>query len=181
LLTLRGTPFLYYGEELGMGDVRVPRREIVDPPARRYWPLPLWWNRDGSRSPLPWGPTRPARTWMRMIPEVPTRNVETQAADRDSVLATYRRLIWLRRAEPALQVGGFEWVVRARDGVLAYRRTTPTQRILVAINLRPTRRAVDLHVGTARVLLSTATGSPTGPTNGRLELRPDEAVILREV
>ena len=54
LLTLRGTPFLYYGEEIALGDIKVPRRDIVDPPARRYWPLPLWWNRDGCRAPMPW-------------------------------------------------------------------------------------------------------------------------------
>ena len=80
LLTLRGTPFMYYGEEIALGDIKVPRREIVDPPARRYWPLPLWWNRDGCRAPMPWsgGPNggfTTGRPWLRMAPDFATRNV----------------------------------------------------------------------------------------------------------
>ena len=127
LLTLRGTPFLYYGEEIALGNIRVPRKEIVDPPARRYWPLPLWWNRDGCRSPMPWtgepnGGFTTGQPWLRLAPDHAIRNVAAQAADPGSVLSTYRRLLALRRTLPALQVGSFRWVVRARESVLAYRR-----------------------------------------------------------
>ena len=134
LLTVRGTPFLYYGEEIALGDVRVPRKEIVDPPARRYWPLRLWWNRDGCRAPMPWtaGPnggfTTGRRPWLRMAPDFATRNVAAQAADPGSVLSAYRALLALRRTLPALQTGSFRWVVRARDEVLAYRRDATASR-----------------------------------------------------
>ncbi|MEX0629515.1 MAG: alpha-glucosidase [Chloroflexota bacterium] len=180
LLTLRGTPFLYYGEEIGLGDVRLPRREIVDPPARHYWPLPMWWNRDACRAPLPWTAHRPARTWMRMAPDTATRNVERQAATDDSVLALYRRLIWLRKASPALQAGQFAWEVRARSGVLAYWRRTPDERVLVAINTRSTPASVALpDAGNWQVLLSTSP-APTGPiTAAALPLGPYQAAILR--
>ncbi|MEA2536097.1 MAG: alpha-glucosidase [Chloroflexota bacterium] len=139
LLTLRGTPFMYYGEEIGLGDIKVPRREIVDPPARRYWPLPLWWNRDGCRAPMPWtgGPNggfSTGRPWLRMAPDFATRNVAGQASDPDSVLSAYRRLVQARRTLPAIQTGSFRWVVRARDDVLAYRRDAPGEAVLVAIN-----------------------------------------------
>ncbi len=98
LLTLRGTPFLYYGEEIGLGDIRVPRREIVDPPARRYWPLPLWWNRDGCRAPMPWtagrtAASRAGRPWLRMAPDFATSNVTPRTPTPISVLATYRRIL----------------------------------------------------------------------------------------
>ena len=195
LLTLRGTPFLYYGEEIALGDVRVPRSEIVDPPARRYWPLPLWWNRDGCRAPMPWtgGPNggfSNVRPWMRMAPDYRTRNVAAQATDPDSVLATYRRLLALRRALPALEVGGFRWVVRARDEVLAYRRDAPGEAVLVAINLGIDPVAVALEdPATAalawQTLLATASPAADGtsaraPLDGAtLRLGPREAVILR--
>ena len=180
LLTLRGTPFLYYGEEIGLGNVRVPRREIVDPPARRYWPLPVWQNRDAARAPLPWTADRPARTWMRSTPDAATRNIERQAASSDSVLAFYRRLIWLRKSSPALQTGQFAWEVRARSGVLAYWRTAPDDRVLVAINTRPTPAAVTLpDAGEWQLLLSTSPDG-VGPIQpGRVPLRAYEAVILR--
>ncbi len=156
LLTLRGTPFLYYGEEIGMADVRIPRAEIVDPPARRYWPLPLWRNRDAARAPLPWSADPALRTWMRPPADAATRNVARQAADPESVLAFYRRLLWLRRSSPALQSGDFGWEVRARDGILAYWRTTPSERVLVAINIRSTTTALPLPDGPGwRVELST--------------------------
>jgi len=181
LLTLRGTPFLYYGEEIGLGDVRVPRREIVDPPARRYWPLPIWRNRDASRAPLPWTAEHPARTWMRMAPDAATRNVERQAATPDSVLACYRQLIWLRKASPALQTGEFAWEVRARSGVLAYWRQVPGERVLVAINTRDTRASVALPdtVDWQGLLTTSPAGFEQIPTTA-LPLRPYEAVILRE-
>ncbi|MGH2393045.1 MAG: alpha-amylase family glycosyl hydrolase, partial [Candidatus Limnocylindria bacterium] len=181
LLTLRGTPFLYYGEEIGLGDVRLPRREIVDPPARHYWPLPLWWNRDACRAPLPWTADRPARTWMRMAPDTATRNVERQAASDESVLALYRRLIWLRKASPALQAGEFGWEVRARSGVLAYWRRTSDERVLVAINTRSAPASIALpDVGNWQVLLSTSP-APTEPiTAAALPLGPYQAAILRQ-
>jgi alpha-glucosidase len=140
LLTLRGTPFLYYGEEIGLGDIKVSRKEIVDPPARRYWPLRLWWNRDQCRAPMPWsdepnGGFTTGRPWLRLAADYPTRNVAAQAADSRSVLSAYRELLALRRTLPALQAGSFRWVIRARDEVLAYRRDAPGESVLVAINL----------------------------------------------
>jgi len=180
LLTLRGTPFLYYGEEIGLGNVRVPRREIVDPPARRYWPLPVWQNRDAARAPLPWTADRPARTWMRSTPDAATRNVELQAASPDSVLTLYRRLIWLRKSLPALQTGQFAWEVRARSGVLAYWRTSPDERLLVAINTRSTPASVTLPDDDGWRVLLTTSPAGIGPIQpGRIPLRAYEAVILR--
>ena len=141
LLTLRGTPFLYYGEEIGLGDIKVPRKEIVDPPARRYWPLPLWWNRDQCRAPMPWtgepnGGFTTGRPWLRLAPDHATRNVARPG--RPTRARSSRRIASCSpcagRCSP-LQVGSFRWVIRARDGVLAYRRDAPGEAVLVAINL----------------------------------------------
>ncbi len=190
LLTLRGTPFLYYGEEIGLGDISVPRKEIVDPPARRFWPFQqLWWNRDQSRAPMPWtgGPNggfTTGRPWLRMAPDSATRNVASQAADPDSVLSAYRQLLAVRRALVALQMGSFRWVVRARGGVLAYRRDAPGEAVLVAINLEaePTTVALEDPATAAltwRLAYSTA-GEDRSPLEGAtLDLLGREAVILR--
>ena len=85
LLTLRGTPFLYYGEEIGLGDVAIPVDEIIDPPARRALVDPdfEWWNRDQCRTPMPWtaeaghGFTT-GRPWLRFGDDAADRNVATR-------------------------------------------------------------------------------------------------------
>lgn len=188
LLTLRGTPFVYYGEEIGLGDIQVPRREIVDPPARRYWPLPLWWNRDSCRAPMPWTPGpnggfTSGRPWLRLAADAATRNVEVQAADPASVLGTYRRLIALRRTMAVLETGGFRWVVRARDHVLIYRRDAGEGAALVAINIGPDPVRVVLDEGTRDLdwepRFSTLRAELRRPEAGELSLDGREAIILQ--
>ena len=188
LLTLRGTPFLYYGEELGLGDVKIPRAEIVDPPARRYWPLPIWWNRDQCRSPMPWRPGPNAgfttsRPWLRLGPDAQTRNVALEAADPASVLAAWRRLIALRKTVPALQVGAFRWISRTPD-MLVYARETAvaSEAAVVAINFRgrPAEVPMDGWPGGRdgwAVAWSTTGAGAVGAAG--LRLAPYEAAILR--
>ncbi len=116
LLTMRGTPFLYYGEELGMRDVPVPDDEIIDPPARRALIDPefSWYNRDQCRSPMPWTSApnghgfTTGRPWLRLADDADRRNVAAQADDPDSVLSAYRRFIRLRWTCEALLNGRLE-------------------------------------------------------------------------
>ena len=126
-LTIRGTPFLYYGEELGMGDTDVPPDESIDPPAARVGPDFPWWDRSRSRTPMPWtadpgGGFSRARPWLRLGDDVARRNVATQAADPESVLACYRRILEARRSIPALEAGRLRLVESDDPAVLAYRR-----------------------------------------------------------
>jgi alpha-glucosidase len=126
-LTARGTPFLYYGEELGMGDVDVPPDESIDAPAARVAPDFPWWDRSRSRTPMPWtgepnGGFTGGRPWLRLGPDARTRNVAAQEADPDSVLACYRRLIAARHALPVLQAGRMRVMPASVPDVLAYRR-----------------------------------------------------------
>jgi alpha-glucosidase len=193
LLTLRGTPFLYYGEEIGLGDVRVPRWEMQDPPARRYWPLPIWFDRDRCRGPMPWtaganGGFTSGRPWTRMAPDHALRNVAIQADDPMSILAFYRRLIWLRRGSPALTTGSFRWHLRGEAEVIAYVREAPGgegaagERILIAISTDRQGGEVDLASLPGRpVGLLSSHGPDVAPdlAPGRLRLRPLEAVLVR--
>jgi alpha-glucosidase len=139
LLTQRGTPFVYYGEEIGLPDVPLRRGQIVDPPGRRYWPI--YKGRDPNRSPMPWdsGPNAgftSGSPWLPLRRDHGTLNVDAQRRDPRSVWSFYRDLLRLRRETPALRRGAFERVSRpSRDG-LAYLRSVPGGQALVALNFR---------------------------------------------
>jgi alpha-glucosidase len=193
LLTVRGTPFLYYGEELGMGDVDIPSDEGVDPPAKRVGPGFAWWDRSRCRTPMPWAPGPGAgfttgRPWLRLGPDAQTRNVALQRQDPGSVLSLYRRLIALRAATPALQVGSLRIQPAETAGVVAYSREIDHQVILIALNLGRARVAWRLPeapgAGAWRLLLTTAgTEDVREPSAGgsTMMLAPDEAVILEGI
>jgi alpha-glucosidase len=191
LLTLRGTPFLYYAEELGQRDVPVPDDRIIDPPARRALVDPdfQWWNRDLCRSPMPWTPEPPGHgfttgtPWLPFGDDAAIRNVETETADPGSVLATYRRLIALRRSTEALRTGRLRLVEVGTPDVLAWLRETATERVLVIVDFADAERTVALPPSTAGAWRPVG-GSHLGPSapgpDGTLALRPLEAVILTD-
>jgi len=163
LLTLRGTAFLYQGEELGLRDADVPPHAMVDVDGR-----------DPERAPLPWEPGPGAgfttgEPWLPLPPDSERLNVAAQVRDPGSMLSLYRALIALRRRSPAL-LDGRQTLVDAGPGVLAYRRETAEQRLLVALNFTPDEVALAGAAG--RVVLSTAAASRRGV------LGPDEGVIV---
>ncbi|MFL7867735.1 MAG: alpha-amylase family glycosyl hydrolase, partial [Anaerolineales bacterium] len=139
LLTLRGTPFLYYGEEIGMRDISLKRSEILDPPGQRYWPF--YKGRDGCRAPMQWDDTPNAgfsskKPWLPVHPDYTERNVKTQKEKPDSMLNFTRNLIKLRRENPALLRGDFTLLTETPKDTLAYLRQTLDQSNLVALNFR---------------------------------------------
>lgn len=173
LLTLRGTPFLYYGEEIGMTDGEMPAGAASDPAGRDPCRTPMQWDGSvgaGFTSGDPWLP----------VPDTARRvNVAVQRDDPDSLLTLYRRLIRLRRELPALHRGAFRVSGHANPDVFAYQRIADGQRVVVALNFGDAEAHVDLP-GPGRVLLSTRgdTGSDTGDAaGGRLHLRPTEGVV----
>ena len=183
LLTLRGTPTLYYGDEIGLEDVPIPPERVQDPWERNEPGLGL--NRDPVRTPMPWDGSRNAgfttgEPWLPLNPDWPVRNVAAQEADPRSMLALHRRLIALRWQRTALRTGGYV-PLRAAEEVLAYeRRGRDGERLLVALNLGHAPRALRLPpgAGRARLLLSTALdreGTVEGP---EVPLRPAEGLIL---
>jgi len=182
LLTLRGTPFLYYGEEIGMRDISLRRNEILDPPGRRYWPI--YKGRDGCRSPMQWDDSPNAgfcppvvQPWLPVHPNYRTRNVAAQREDPASMLNFTRRLIALRRENPALRRGTFVPLTCESRHALAYLRHSPEQTVLVALNFanRPIRVACDLPLPAANWHLLLSTARDNLP---RLELTPYEVCIL---
>jgi alpha-glucosidase len=165
VLTLRGTPFLYQGEELGLTDGAVPAEATVDVD-----------RRDPERVPIPWA-TGPGagfttgRPWLPTHPDADRFAVGVQEGDPASSLELYRGLISLRRATPALRDGSFRSLHAAPD-VFAYVREHQADRVLVAVNFAPFPRPLPAEAEGARVLLSTAAEPHAGGLGG------DEARIL---
>lgn len=186
LLTVRGTPFLYYGEEIGMRDVFFKRSEILDPPGKKYWPF--YKGRDGCRSPMQWDDSAYAgfssiKPWLPVHPNYRTRNVEAQKADPNSMLNFTRDLIKLRRGKSALVRGDYTLLTEKPTNTLVYLRETAEQRVLVALNFRNHRTPVmDVHKlspqeSTWKVLFSTA--RKIAPASvASLELAPYEVLIM---
>ncbi|HON45986.1 MAG TPA: alpha-amylase family glycosyl hydrolase, partial [Planctomycetota bacterium] len=125
LLTLRGTPFLYYGEEIGMENNKIPRKKIQDPLGKTTWPFPL--GRDPERTPMQWTPEQNAgftttTPWLPIHKNYIKKNVQTQQQDRDSLLNHYKQLIWLRKKTPTLHKGTYKTLQTKAKHYLAYQR-----------------------------------------------------------
>ncbi|MDP1027552.1 alpha-amylase family glycosyl hydrolase [Sphingomonas sp. KR1UV-12] len=159
ILTLRGTPTLYQGDELGIGRVEIPPDRVRDPQHLRQPLLDI--GRDRSRTPMPWddsdhGGFSTVEPWLPLNPDWRTRNVAAEVADPRSMLALYRALLALRRAEPALAVGSFT-LLDAPAGVLAYRREEGGRSLSILLNLTDHDVTIDW---TGTPLLSTLSGEP---------------------
>ncbi|MBN1531108.1 MAG: alpha-glucosidase [Spirochaetes bacterium] len=180
LLASRGTPFLYYGEEIGMTRGEIPRRRLRDPLGIRYWPF--HGGRDPDRTPMQWDASPGAGftagdPWLPVNRDYRTVNVERQMGQRGSLFHFHRSLIALRREIPALRLG--EWIpVRATGDVLAFIRSHETGKALVMLNFSAGARAVRI-AGDERWDTVFSTHRRLGDTIGRgnCGLAPYEVTI----
>ena len=180
LLTLRGTPTVYYGDELGIGDVDIPPDRLQDP--RELREPGLGFGRDPVRTPMAWDASPHAGfttgdPWLPLHRDWPTRNVAAQAGDAASLLALYRALLRLRRAHPALAIGAVT-LIEAEGDVLAYERTHAGERIVVALNLGAAVQPAPAPRGDFRILLSTLGSPGDAPRSAPQDLAPNEGLIL---
>jgi alpha-glucosidase len=189
LLSLRGAPFFYYGEEIGMKTTPPERLEDVrDPVGKVYWPTDK--GRDGERTPMQWtggrnaGFSTAAKTWLPVPPAAATRNVAAMAADPNSVLSFYKKVIGLRRRSPALLEGDYA-AVGDDPNVFAYRRHSPRQTLVVALNMSGGRQTLRLGEGAGgapagryRVVLSSLGAREQSLDGDLLNLAPFEGVVL---
>ena len=173
LLTLRGTPFIYYGEEIGMENAKIPEHLLQDP-ARHYARgrdperTPMQWTRDGGfTAGTPWLPYSNL-----------AQNVEEETADPRSLLALYRRLLWLRRGSDALRFGDYEPVDGLPPAIYAYTRTHGEDRTLTLLNFTNDEVSFDLppSLRPAETLIGTH-GEP--PAAGHVTLAANEGRLLR--
>ena len=191
LLTLRGTPTCYYGDELGMANVHIPPEFLQDPQAVNQPEIADIVGRDPARTPMQWDASPNAgfaaqgvQTWLPLADDYRTRNVAVQSADPTSMLAYFRALTALRESSPALVVGDYESVDTGKDEVYAYLRTVKTdtgeQRCLVVLNFGGGTHRLDFSsLGkSAEILLSTNMLSKGAVPLRRLYVSPNEGMIL---
>jgi alpha-glucosidase len=181
---LRGIPFLYYGEELGMPTEHpVSPDEVRDPVGKAFWPD--YRGRDGARRPMRWNSTPGAgftrgTPWIALSRDNTQRNVRDERADPGSVLAWYHALLHLRRRSPALTEGRYRTLDAGHD-VFAYAREHGTERLVIVLNMADAPRDAALERVTGsdwRVLLSTHTPSGQPVDTGRLRISAFEALLL---
>jgi alpha-glucosidase len=179
LLTLRGTPMMYYGEEIGMTDVAIPAAEVQDPAEKNEPGKGM--GRDPERTPMQWDSSRSAgftsgKPWLRLAADSASVNVATLSSQSDSMLSLYRGLIGLRNANTALNSGGVEKV--ASDGrVLRYERFDQEQRFAIVLNLSDGR--VEARVDSEQIVACTHMDRSSEAIASNLSLRPFEGVVVK--
>jgi alpha-glucosidase len=181
LLTLRGTPTMYYGDELGMRDVPISAEQVRDPAARDGGK-----GRDPERSPMLWvgapnaGFTTPAAVpWLPLQEDWATKNAAVQAGDGKSMLMLYRRLLALRRLHDTLHAGAIAEVV-AEGSVLRYRRVALAEGestdFLVLLNLGAEVATVECPKGT--VVLTTLLDGEGAEVDGAVVVEGGEGLLV---
>jgi alpha-glucosidase len=182
LLTLRGTPTLYYGDELGMEQVPIPLERVQDPFERNVPGLGL--GRDGGRTPMQWSAAPNAgfsdtEPWLPLEAAYAVRNVAALSADKASILQLYRRLLALRRKHRALNAGSYRLLVASGD-LLLFVRECNEERLLIALNLGAEPTCVTLGRGhlAGTLLLSTFCQRHCERVRHNIDLQGNEGVIV---
>ena len=184
LLTQKGTPFIYYGEEIGMSNGKIRRSELADPVGIRYWPFHP--GRDPQRTPMQWSLSKNAgftegRPWLPVNENYQKVNVQKQDDSQSSLLNFYRRLIHLRRSEEALHNGGWKAVDAGRD-VLAYYRTGGESKFFVALNFSGRTRFCSVDDKSRfEIEISTERRKGEWISIRNIPLAPYEVLIARKV
>jgi alpha-glucosidase len=182
LLTLRGTPTLYYGDELGMENGVIPPEKLQDPQGLR---LGAERSRDVSRTPMQWEPGpgggfTTAQPWLPLSADADSRNVQAQRANPTSIWNLYRSLLALRRSNPALTAGSYHPLEGVPQECYAYVRKAPAGVVLVVLNFSSQEHRLAFPgLEQAEILLSTHLDRQGRLSAAELVLRPDEGLIVQ--
>lgn len=181
LLTLRGTPTLYYGDEIGMPQVEIRPDQVRDPWEKNLPGIGV--GRDGCRTPMQWdltphGGFSAGEPWLPLDVNFTRENVTAERQDATSMLSLYRALIDLRRTKPELALGAYR-PVSVTSELLMFEREHQGHRLLVALNLGTASVATAIRLR-GRVLLSTFMDRQAATVDGMLALRGAEGIILEQ-
>jgi alpha-glucosidase len=188
-LTLRGTPILYYGEEIGMENNDPKRKEDVkDPEGRRGWPKEI--GRDGERTPMQWTAGKNAgftggKPWLPIPASYKTHNVDAEAKDPSSVLSFYRQVLALRHKEPALLEGEYVPLNPDDPNVYIFVRRYKGEGVLVVLNMSATEQKVRFDLAPLGfsapklTVLAASFRKPMQGTSEELPMEPYSAFIAR--
>ncbi len=183
LLTLRGTPTIYYGEEIGMTDVAIPFNEVQDPQGLNMPDKNL--SRDPARTPMQWDNSDYAgfsksKPWLRLDKKYLRVNVTAQRDDEYSILTFYKRLIRLRQSEPSLSIGSYIPVYASEQAMGFIRHAEGSDKFLVMLNLSHRPCYIKMkHVYKGRIEIATIPELEGGEINETICLSGDEGIIVR--
>lgn len=192
LFTLRGTPFVYYGEELGLRDGRLRRADLHDPYTIRYWPWKT--GRDPARTPMPWDDSPQAgfttgRPWLPLSQAWRQTNVAGEQRDPGSILSLYKRLIRMKKGSNALTVGTYHPIDGVPPECLFFTRESlvdgQREALFIAVNFSAHTQKISLPAGPSNLerhgtlMLSTDPQRAEGPwTADHFLLGPDEGIVV---
>ncbi len=184
LLTLHGTPTLYYGEEIGMHDGEIPPERVYDPMEKNRPGLGL--GRDPVRTPMQWDSSPNAgfcppgiEPWLPVPADYQQINVAVEREDSHSLLTLTRRLIALRRSTPALTTGSYHPIDGVPDDCFVYLRQASNQRYLIAVNFSGQEQTLKLpEMGHGCIVLSTYLDREESIDLALFRLRSDEATVI---
>lgn len=183
LLSLRGVPFIYYGQEIGMEDGTVPPARVQDPWGQHVSGFGL--GRDPERTPMQWN-TAPYAGFSEVEPWLPIPrnfkdyNVEVESANPNSLLNLYRRLIHYRNNSAALTVGSYQSLDLPQSNVFAFTRKAKGQEVLVVLNFSDQAQTVSFDFADAKLVCDTGLEKAVGTALDitALALRPHEGYVL---
>lgn len=186
LLTLRGTPTCYYGDEIGMQDVPIPLEMIQDPPALNQPEIAHIVGRDPERTPMQWDASPNAgfsaagvQTWLPLAENYPAVNVAGEVEDPGSFLSFFRKLLAYRKASPALKTGSYRSLEGAQD-CFVYERQSGDERLLVALNFSDREQKLAFK-GSGKVVLSTRLDREGTVDLADFTLRANEGCLIAEM
>jgi len=183
LLTLRGTPVLYYGDEIGMKDVDIPPERCLDPAGIRQ----AGQGRDPNRTPMHWSdeawagfsPPQSKMTWLPLANDYMSNNVKDQLNDPDSILSYYRDLLNIRKQHPALQTGEYHSLSGVQEGCFLYIRQNKDEKILVAINFTSHEQIIQNSEVKSGVLLLSSLPGRDKTIASPFPLGPNESIVVQ--
>ena len=178
LLTLRGTPTMYYGEEIGMSNGRIAPEQVQDPAEKNQPGIGM--GRDPERTPMLWDRSANAgfttgTPWLPVNTDFGSSNVATESANPQSMLALYRKLLQLRRKHPALHAGEVH-EVRSKRGVLSYVRSFEGKRFQVLLNFTGEVQTANCYDG--RVVVTTILDGEGAPMGGPVAIEAGEGLLI---
>ena len=184
-LTLRGTPIMYYGEEIGMENNNPKRKEDVkDPEGRTGWPKEI--GRDGERTPMQWTDAANAgfsthEPWLPVPPSYKTHNVASESKDPNSVLEFYRKVLALRHSNAVLLEGNYTALNEDDANVLSYLRTYKGKSVLVALNMTSSPQKATFKLPGSGKSLQSLVATPQVSSTGSDVSLPAFGVLIAEV
>lgn len=183
LLTLKGTPTLYYGEEIGMENLKMVKNDLQDPIGVKYWPF--FAGRDGERSPMQWDDSINAgftdtEPWLPVHNSYQKKNVAVQRCNEKSLLSFYKKLIWLRKKSKALSIGDIEFFYKGESQVLGFRRCHGTEIYYVYLNFSNKAILISKIENEKNIYFGTHRKSVEVVKDKTITLAPYEVLILGE-